>query len=191
MTTADLIEKLKRYPVPSISAAVVLLCLITFYFQLDLVDNLKTRRDEIDDEAVRMEDNIVAGNNLEEQLREMKTRLEDLNSRLIEPLELAENLKYFYSFESATGVSLADLRQNTAPPPAKGGKGGGKSSGHLEGIGYTVTLSGTFAQAVAYFDELENGRRLYRLRNFQLQRGREVNQSAITLALNLELLGTP
>jgi len=83
-------------------------------------------------------------------------------------------------------VSLADLRQNPPAPPAKGAV-----KPIFADVGYNLVLSGSFAQAVAYFSELENGTRLYHLRNFNLQRGHEANQSSVTLSLNFELLGWP
>ena len=110
---------------------------------------------------------------------------EKLDERIVQPAELAKNLNYFYGLEAATGVSLSDLRQG-ATSPIKG-----VENSPYVGVGYYVLLSGAFEQVVGYFDELENGGRVYQLNNFNLQQGRDAKQELVTLALNLRLLGAP
>jgi Tfp pilus assembly protein PilO len=182
MTTADLVEKLRRYPIPSVSAIVVLVCLLVLYFRIDVVPDLKARLGEVQDQRVQVDLNVVAGATLGDHLAEMRERFAALDARVVQPSELATNMNYFYQLESDTGVSLIDLRQNvTAEKPAP--------KTQLVGIGYSISLAGSYAQVIGYLNELETGTRLYRLRNFNIQRGRELNQSAVTLGLNLELLG--
>lgn len=186
MTFQDLIEKLKRHPAPAICGCVVLVCFLNFYFRMDQISALQTRQEEIARQAEQVDNNLMTGSNLEEQLVAMRAKVEQLEARLVRPSELANNLKYFYRLESETGVTLSDLRQNPPPPPAKGA-----ARPLFAGVAYNVVLAGSFNQVIAYFNDLENGERFYRLTNFNLQRGREANQASLTLALNLELLGTP
>lgn len=186
MTAQDLIEKVKRYPVPAVCGAIVLVCFIAFYLRMNLLTDLEITQDDITRQADLVETNRVSGANLEEHLVQMRAQAAELESRIIRHSELANNLEYFYRLESETGVSLADLRQNPPAPPARGAP---KTA--FTGIGYSVVLSGSFAQAVAYVSELENGRCLYRLESFNLQRVKEGNQDTLSLALNLELLGWP
>jgi hypothetical protein len=159
---------------------------MNFYLRMDLISDLEISQDEASRQANQVDMNIVAGSTLADHVAQIRAKAAELDARVIDPTELANNLKYFYSLESETGVSLADLRQN---PPAPAAKGAVKPM--FRGVGYNVVLSGTFAQAVAYLSELENGSRLYSLKNFNLQRGHEANQAAVTLSLNLELLGLP
>ena len=186
MTAQDIVEKLKRYPVRSVCGAILLVCLADYYFRADMLGDLEVVLDTASRQAVQVDTNILSGATLEKDLEEMRTMVAELEPRIVKQLELAENQKYFYVLESETGVSLADLRQIAPPPPAKGA-----AATAFVGVSYNLTLSGTYAQAVAYFDELENGSRFYRLRNFNLQRGRDSASGAITLAISLELLGWP
>lgn len=182
MTTADLTEKFRRYPIPFVCGAIAFVCLVAFYFRVDLLSDLEARRNEVLDQRSQMDLNLVAGSSLQEHVVEMRSRFAALEERVVQPSELANNMNYFYQLESSTGVGLADLRQNVTsdkPAPKK----------QLGGVSYSVSLTGTFAQIIGYFDELENGSRYYRLRSFSLQRGRELNQSIVALSLNLELLG--
>lgn len=184
MNLNDLIEKLKRYPVPVVSGAMLIGCFLAFYFRMDMISALELRQEEANSQANQVADNAVAGTSLDDHVESMRVLSAELDRRVVRQSELAVNLKYFYGFEAETGVSLSDLRQNVAAA-----KGPGQTV--YSGVGYNLILSGSFDQIIAYFDELENGERFYRLNNFNLQRGREAGQSSIMLALNLELLGLP
>jgi hypothetical protein len=182
MTGEDLKEKFRRYPIPTISGVIVVLCLLAYYFRIDLISNLDARQDDVLDQRNQVDLNLVAGGNLAEHMVEMRSRFAALEERVVQPYDLANNMNYFYQIETSTGVGLADLKQN-----ASSDKPAPKNS--LGGVGYSVTMSGSFAQIVAVFNELENGSRFYRLRTFNLERGREVNGAVVQLSLNLDLLG--
>ncbi|RME67637.1 MAG: hypothetical protein D6781_12805 [Verrucomicrobia bacterium] len=185
MTTQDLIERIKRYPIVCGSVIVLIACFLAYYFRMDLISDLEARHDEVAAKLMRVEHNLVAGTNLEEDLEAARAYVAKLEERVVRPSELALNLKYFYQFESETGVSLADLRQLAETDK------GGKKNTVFRGVGYSAIVSGTFHQIVAYFDELESGPRIYRLKSFTLQRGRETAKSTVNLSINLELLGWP
>ncbi|HEX9781151.1 MAG TPA: hypothetical protein VGA56_00265 [Opitutaceae bacterium] len=184
MTTEDLLEKVRRYPVQFICGAIVLACAVGYYSRMDVISGAEARLDDTLSRAERVDDNIRVGASLPEHLAAMRTFTSQLDDRLVRPSELAENLKYFYRLESETGVSLGDLRQ--AAPNAK------RTDGALfAGVGYDLMLSGGFAQIVGFINQLECGERFYRLNSFSLQRGREAGQPSVMLGMNLELLGTP
>ena len=185
MTTDDLIEKLKRYPIPSLCGLVVLAALLNFYLRMDMLTELDLEREKATLQARQVEDNIVAGSSLEDHVAQMRAHLENLEERVVNYSELATNLRYFYELESVTGVALSDLRQGKV----ESGEPGDRTE--LVGIDYSVMLSGSFAQIVAYLDELENGRQIYKLKSFNVQKGRDPSDSTLTLSLNLQLLGWP
>ncbi|MGH8021356.1 MAG: hypothetical protein ACREIA_24370 [Opitutaceae bacterium] len=183
MTTEDLVERIKRYPLQIACGAVVLVCALLYYFRMGVVSEVETNLDEALRKSNRVEDNIAAGASLQDHLSAMNTFVSELGPRLVQPADLADNLKYFYKLESETGVTLGDLRQSA--PGAKG------KDELFVGVGYDVMLSGTFIQVVSFINELEHGERFFRLRNFNLQRGREVGQPSLMLSMNIELLGSP
>ena len=182
MTGEDIKEKFRRYPIPTISGAIVLLCCLAYYFRIDLISDLDARQSDVAEQRILVDLNLVAGGNLAEHMVDMRARFAALEERVVQPYDLANNMNYFYQLESNTGVGLGELKQN-----ASSDKPAPKNA--LGGVGYALTMSGSFAQIVAAFNELENGSRFYHLRNFNLERGREVNSAVIQLALNLELLG--
>lgn len=181
MTGADLMEKIRRFPVPVISGAIVIVCLLAYYFRIDLITRLDAEQNDVLNQRDQVDLNLVAGGNLAEHMTEMRAQFAALEARVVQPSELANNLNYFYQLESNTSVGLVELKQNAGsdkPAPKK----------TLGGIGYSVSMGGNFKQMVSVFNELENGSRIYRLRSFNLERGRE-GQSAVQLSLSLELLG--
>lgn len=189
MTLQDLIEKLRRYPVPTICGAIVLACFFSFYLRMNLLVDLEIENDEAQRQVQQVEQNINHGKTLAADIDLMKKKVEELDARIIKPAELATNLKYFYEIEAATGVSIADLRQSVTPPA----KGAPKTI--LGSVDYTVQVNGRFDQIIAYITELERGRHFYRLESLAIQRGRADTATPaatpVTMSLNLDLLGWP
>lgn len=182
MNAADFAEKIRRYPIPVVSGAIVILCLLVTYLRIDLSADLEARRNDMQDQSRQVDDNVRNGAKLAVDVEEMRTRFAALDQRVVQPSELATNKNYFFQLESNTGVRLGELQQHaSSDKPVPKNK--------LGGVGYTVTLSGTFAQVVASFNELENGHRFYRLKTFAVERGRDGDQAAVQLSLNFELLG--
>jgi Tfp pilus assembly protein PilO len=184
MTAQDLIEKLRRYPVPTMCGVIVVACLLAYYFRSDLTTELEDQQNDVMRQVAQVDFNIGAGANLDDHLAQMRSKSAELEGRIIKQSELANNLKYFYQFESATGVSMADLRQLMATV-IKGEKP------LYIGVPYSLNLSGTFPQIVSYLNELESGEHFYRLKTFSLSRGRESTHNTVNLVVNLELAGWP
>lgn len=185
ITVATLQEKVRRFPIPVISGLIVLGCFMNHYLRGNLIAELEAQRDQAGREAMQIDENIVAGTKLDVHVEEIQAMARHLDERIVQQAELATNLNYFYGLEAATGVNLSDLRQGS-PIPVKD-----VEKAPYTGVSYYVLLSGAFAQVVGYFDELENGSRIYQLNSFNLQQGRDAKQEQVTLSLNLQLLGWP
>ena len=102
--------------------------------------------------------------------------------------QLAINQQYFYRLESETGVKLLDLRQNPVPAAKLGAKNGG-----YLGVPYNISIQGTFPQVIAFLRRLEHGRHFTRFNTVSIAKsvGSEATADTLTVALNIELLGTP
>lgn len=189
MTLQDLIEKLRRYPIPSACGAIVLVCFFAFYLRMNLLTDLEIENDGVQRELQQVEHNVTHGKTLAEHIEKMKELAVTLDTRVIKADELANNLRYFYEIEATTGVAIGELRQNLGVPA----KGAPKTV--LTGVDYAVHISGRFDQIVSYLNELEHGRHFYRLESFNLQRGRIEatggNPAPVAMSLNLQLLGWP
>ncbi|MBE2214547.1 MAG: hypothetical protein IAE82_11805 [Opitutaceae bacterium] len=193
MTFQDLVEKLRRYPVPSACGAIVIVCFFAFYLRMNVITDLEIENDEVQRQAQQVDQNLTHGRTLDKHIAEMEAKTTELDARIVKSAELANNLKYFYEIEATTRVSIADLRQ-TVNPPAKGAP-----KTILSGVDYAVLITGRFDQVVSYINELEHGRHFFRLESFNLQRGRQESAAGtaatgpgpVTMSLNLKLLGWP
>lgn len=192
MTLQDLVEKLRRFPVPTSCGAIVLVCFFAFYLRMDLITELQIDNDDVQRQMQQFERNLAHGRTLEKHIAEMDTKVAELDARVIKPAELANNLKYFYEIEASTHVAIADLRQSV-PAPAKGA-----ARTILAGVDYSVLVTGRFDQVLSYLNELEHGRHFFRLESFNLQRGSDQSRPAdgkgpgsVTMSLNLQLLSWP
>lgn len=191
MTLRDLIERLRRFPVPTSCGAVLLVCFFAYYLRMDLITDLEIENDEIQRQAQQVDQNLAHGRTLEKHIAEIEQKVAEFDARVIKSAELANNLKYFYEIEAATHVGIADLRQNVSGPV----RGAPKTV--TTGIDYSVLVTGRFDQVVSYLNELEHGRHFYRLESFNLQRGRQepgataAGPGPVTMSLNLQLLGWP
>lgn len=192
MTLQDLVEKLRRFPVPTSCAAIVIVCFFAFYLRMSLITDLEIENDDVQRQAQQFDQNQTHGRTLEKHIADMEAKVAEFNTRVIKPAELANNLKYFYEIEASTRVSIADLRQSVTAP----GKSAAKTV--VLGIDYSVLVTGRFDQALSYLNELEHGRHFFRLESFNMQRGRQeaptegpAGPGAVTMSLNLQLLGWP
>jgi len=190
MTLQDLIEKLRRFPVPTACGAIVVVCFFAFYLRMSLLTDLEIENDGVQRQMQQIEQNLTHGKSLGEHIAQMKEKVAELDARVIKPAELANNLKYFYEIEAATGVSIGDLRQSVAAPV----KGAPKTI--LSSVDYSVLITGQFHQVVAYLNELEHGRHFYRLESINIQRSPSAATtpgagSPVSASLNLKLLGWP
>ncbi len=190
MTLQDLLEKLRRFPVPSTCAAIILVCFFGYYLRMDMLTELEIESGDVERQLRQVEQNVSHGRALPADIAEMKRSVDELESRLVKGAELANNLKYFYELEVTTHVVIADLRQTAAEPV----NGAGRSV--LAGVGYSMMLSGSFHQIVSYLNELEHGRHFCRLRSIAVQRvergaSESKEPTPLSVSLNLELLAWP
>jgi hypothetical protein len=192
MTLQDLVEKLRRYPVPTACGAIVFVCFFAFYLRMNLITDLEIENDDVQRQAQQVEQNLTHGRTLEKHIAEMDAKVTEFNARVIKPAELANNLKYFYEIEAVTRVSIADLRQSVSTPAKS------TTKAILASVDYSVLVTGRFDQVLSYINELEHGRHFFRLEGFNLQRGRQEGTPAdatgpgpVTMSLNLQLLGWP
>lgn len=191
MTVHDLVEKFRRFPVPSICGVIVVVCFLAYYLRMDLLTDLEVESDDVKRQLQQIEQNISHGRSLPADIAEMKRSIEELDSRLIRSAELATNLKYFYELEVTTHVTMTDLRQMATAPVSGSGKP------ILAGVGYSMLMSGSFHQLVAYLNELDHGRHFYRLQSVALQRvergadSEKIAAAPLSASLNVELLAWP
>lgn len=178
----------KKYPL-AVSCGVLSVALIAGLFVRSAqAGNLAALLKQKEQEGQRILDNVRDGSNLAEQVDTLAAAVRELESRLIRGSERAANLQYFYRLESDTGVKEINLQPAAAAPV----RGAPKTL--YTGVGFTVSVQGDYRQILSFIGRLESGPHFYRLNRGALIRSRSNapgNPGALTLTLNLELLGLP
>jgi hypothetical protein len=193
-TTKGLVAFVKKHPVAFGCGALGVLLLAGIYLRSSKAGELAASVKQKEEEWQKILDNIRSGSNLPEQYETLATATKELDSRLVRGTERARNQQYFYRIESETGVKEISLQPNS-PPPAASAAQQRLPKTLYAGIGYIVSVQGDYRQILDFVGRLESGPHFYRLISGSVsrqgQRGAADATTAITLKLNLELLGLP
>ena len=185
MTAADITASIKKQPV---GFACGLLCLVLgalLYFRSDAIDQDQSDYDTKAAQAAKIIANVSASKNLAEQVKEIQAHTKDMESRLMQAGQLAVNQQYFYKLEAENEVKLLDLRQNSIPRNSK--------TTYIP-VPFIVSVQGPYKQIMAFLNRLENGPHFCHISSATFNKmvgGEGAAQNAMTLTLNLELLGQP
>lgn len=184
MTSADIIGHIKKQP---LGFGCGLLCLIlagVLYYRGSKIEENQTVFEAKSAEAAKITSNVSTSKNLSEQVQQVQALTKDLDARLVHAGQLAVNLQYFYKLEAETEVKLLNIAQNTFPKSI---------STTYAGVSYNMSVQGSYKQIMVFLNRLENGRHFCRFTSvvFAKMPGGDASQNAMTLTLNLELLGQP
>ena len=187
MTSADLIATVKKQPIGFACGALCVICAALLYVRGSKIEENQAEYEAKSAEAAKILANVRFSDKLPEQVTEIQAATKDLETRLIRSGQLAVNLQYFYKLEAENEVKLTDIRQGT---PAKGGKL------LYMGIPYSVGVSGSYKQVVAFLQRLENGPHFCRFLTLSITKGGGSgtgpdSASSMTVTLSIELLGLP
>ena len=136
-------------------------------------------------EAEKLATNIRFSAQLKEQTEAVESAIKAIDERIIRASQLGANTQYFYTIVNETGIKLIDLRQTTPSTVAKPAK-----SLFLPVV-FSISVQGDLKIILEFLRQLENGTHYCRVLNATCS-GNSANRAApLTLALTLELLGTP
>jgi len=187
MTTADLVALLKKHPIGFGCALVAIVCGVVLYLRSENIAADQAELEARSAESAKMAANIRNSANLAEQLVEIQGYTKELEGRLLKASQLAVNLQYFYKLETENEVKLVDVRQGSLPK---------STTTAYQGIPFTVSVQGSYAQVMNFLGRLQNGRHFCRINLANFSKVAGANSSAgggpkVTLSLSLDLLGQP
>jgi len=186
MTNEELFALVKKNPI-GVGCAVLSLALgAGIYFRADEVPAATEELTKKADEGGRLAANLQNAAQLKEQVETLTACEKELESRLIYASQTLPNVQYFYKLQSDTGVKMTVNSQGAVPPAAKNA-----AKTTFIGVPFTITVQGTMSQMIDYLQRLENGTRYCRVMSVTCGVPVTDRGSAVTLALNLELLGLP
>jgi Tfp pilus assembly protein PilO len=184
MTSPDLVALIKKQPIGFGCTLLSIVCGAVLYLRSGNVDASQAELEARTAEVAKMTANIRNSTALPEQVAEIQAHTKELESRLMKANQLAVNLQYFYKLETENEVKLIDVRQGSAPKGAKT---------TYQGVPFTVSVQGSYAQVMNFLGRLQYGRHLCRINtaNFTKVTGTSTSGPLVNLSLNLELLGQP
>lgn len=105
--------------------------------------------------------------------------VELIERNLLVESDLAENLGYFWQLENASRVRVDQLTQLNGPIV---------QGNPFKAVPFSMRVTGSYAQIVAFIRALETGPRLARVDHYEFTRG-DAKTGAVALDLTVELLG--
>ena len=181
----DLLVLFKKRPLPISCGILSVLLVAGIYFRNSRITELEGQLKQNEEEGKRLINNVRFGANLLEQYESLVAQTKQLESRLVRANDLALNLQYFYRIITESGVTRLDTRQTgVAPASPRGPKP------LYSPVGFVVSVKGDYRQIIDLVGRVESGAHFYRMNSCSISRG-AAEAGALTLSLNLDLLGWP
>ena len=192
MNFQTIIDILRRRVIVSASCMIIVGCAGVYFFHMDKKADLESEIEQLEIRMSTVLKNLKNSSGLEEDLVEADKRIEELDARLIDPLELATNYNYFFNLENETGVKLSGLKQleyKEETGNAKKRKSPKPTKDVYQKIRYHMKATGEYGQIVNFMRQLEGGESFYRLEKFRLARPRDESNKLLSMDLSLLILG--
>ncbi len=174
----------REYKFVTACAVIILLAGGTSYFFYTALVRLERQQALARDEGMAVLKTLASANSLRSDRAYIEEALKDIDGNLVTEDNLADNVGYFYKIEEQTRAHITDLRpQPSSPAPAN-------SENRYKLVPVSFSVTGSFAQVVAFVHQVEHGPRLMKITGFSVRR-RQPTSNTITMDLNLEMLGRP
>ena len=178
----------RRYPLAIGCAAATVLILIALFFRHGTLADTKAQLEQLEADGKSVERNVRNAMGLEDHLATLKQTVARLETMLIRVDDIAGNQEFFYGLEKDSGVAMTVLR------PLGASKTVAAASIH-QPAGFNVVVEGEFPQLCKFLRSLEEGKRLYRLGDFSIQRSStdasvEGRSQKEVLTINFQLLAS-
>lgn len=172
----------RRYPLAVVSVLLVLVLSGVIWFLVGRWGRLALEAERTRQEGEAMFLSLSGHSRIQAQSAEATNALAYIERNLATEADLAGNLDYFYQIEKTTRIQLANLSQLSSQPASP-------EAAYLA-IPFSLRLSGSYPQILAYLHALETGPRLARVKNYRFSQG-GTGTEGLTLDLTVEMLGRP
>jgi hypothetical protein len=187
MNGRDLIVIGRHHPFLVVCCSLTLGLAAAIYFRSGVIPEAEAQLAQKTAEADKHASNASNAAQLKEQLAALVAANKEIDSRVVRAGQLGVNYQYFYKIIAESGVKQVDLRQITvtAAAASKASKAG------FIPVAFTVAIQGEFRQVLHFLRLLESGAHYCRVTGATFSQVAGDRSGAISLVLNLELLGQP
>jgi Tfp pilus assembly protein PilO len=175
-------EFTRRNPVIVVSLAIILFMGGASYFLWQRQRFLNSNHDEVKRSGEDMLQSLTSHARVTAEIATVTEALNFIDRNLINEGDLAENLGYFYSIETAARLRFSQLNQLSSQPSAP--------DSPFKVVPFSVRATGPYRQVMRLLHEMETGPRLLRIRTYTLSQG-EADPDTVTLEASVELLARP
>jgi Tfp pilus assembly protein PilO len=172
----------RRYPLAVISLLLLLVLGGADWFLLQRWGRIALEAERTRQEGEAMFLSLGGHSRIQAQSTEATNALAYIERNLATEADLAGNLDYFYQIEKTTHIQLTNLSQLSSQPASA-------EAAYLA-IPFSLRLSGSYPQILAYLHALETGPRLARVKSYRFAQG-GTPAEGLTLDLTVEMLGRP
>lgn len=172
----------RRYPVAVASLVLLVVLGAADWFLLQRWGQLAGETERTRQEGEAMFLSLSGHTRIQAQSASATEALAYIDRNLATEADLAGNLDYFYQIEKTTRTRLANLSQLSSQPAAA-------EAAYLA-IPFSLRVSGSYTQILAYLHALETGPRLVRVKNYRFSQG-GTDPNGLLLDLTVEMLGRP
>ena len=175
----DIIQIVRKYPVPAVCLMLLVSAGIALYFRFSLLEEANTTLEERSAELKKYKSNIAASAQLDSQLAVLLKASAQLQTAVIRITELAKNPQFFYSLEKETGVKLTDVRQMVFSAPK------GPADTFIV-VPFTIAAEGEYSNLLTFLKRLEFGNNIVRISSASLA---PTQGTKLSLSITVDVLG--
>jgi Tfp pilus assembly protein PilO len=172
----------RRYPLAVVSLLLLLVLGIADWFLWQRWGRIAAEGERTRQEGEAMFLSLGGHSRIQAHSAEATHALSYIERNLATEADLAGNLDYFYQIEKTTRIQIANLSQLSSQPASP--------EAAFLAIPFSLRLTGSYPQILAYLHALETGPRLARVKNYRFSQG-GTGIDGLTLDLTVEMLGRP
>lgn len=186
MTGADIISKIKQYPIATVGFIAAVILAGAVYLRAGQIPQLETRKTTLQTEVTKIDTNLKNAIGLEQDVEKVTSLQKEIDSRLLDASQVAANQLYFYNLEQAAGVrlNLGALRQASAAKQFEGITA--MKSYRVSTV--DLVISGPYPNILDFLNRTLNGRFITRVDELNIATGQGPNQGSTEAKLRLEIL---
>jgi hypothetical protein len=187
MNSKQILAKLKAYPLAlSLLGVAILLAGWAYYRSTGALQDASAALDQATQDSDRYNNNVAAGEKIDEQLAELTADGKKLQDALINTTSVILNQQYFYDIGAQAGVEIVD--------PSQGNTDRDKDPTRPSVTSFELTAKGHWDNLASFIYDLQTGPHLLRFIRVRLVKtpqshSADEDANRLDLILDLEMLG--
>lgn len=179
----------KKHPVALAAYVIAMIFAVLIFMGSGKVAGLREELDDQKRDLSAIERNNINGRNLDQDLEQLNSFLDEVNNELLDPAEKPFNSQLFYNFEKEANVTFILFEQKDMENSYTIGPG---KQVHFRYIPFELTFRGSFSNVMKFFMAMEGSPYHYRYRKILVSKSENtLDPREIVVNLSLDALANP